>query len=431
MTQTSHKKTILKAEELAFPLIKKQTIGITGATGLLGRNLLFEIFKQYAKNLNSISIIIFGRPNNKESLHTRITDILKYDGCHYLGVSADSDFLKHVISRIQCVEQDLLDFRTNNPPTFLKRYNFDFFYHLAAVSDFKKTLDVQNKLLEINVRSTQAILNTIQKFSVDQFIYTGTAFSCGSNFGNILPTFGGKPGQFRNHYEETKLLAEEAVIHNATQNDINYKIFRPVAICGRAMEPTIGQTNKFDLFYAWAAFFLKMKLKIFGNMLDALQNSVRLDLRIACGEKSTLNVVPVDYAAKLIWTLSNHSPTNNSYHICNDFEVPNRILLQIILDRLKITGVRFTETIPREHTFNTLERIYYRSIGNIYTDYLTMPPTHFSQDNIMDIKHQFKLEGIPFDLELVSQLLQFAINNGFGILKTPMTPKTISEFNFQ
>ena len=48
-------------------------------------------------------------------------------------------------------------------------------------------------------------------------------------------------------------------------NNIRYRIFRPSTLCGSLIENKIGATPKFDVFYAWAAFFLEYKKRTLGS----------------------------------------------------------------------------------------------------------------------------------------------------------------------
>ena len=47
-------------------------IAMTGATSLLGRNLLFEIIKQNINDLDKLEIIVLGKEKNGKNLSRRI-----------------------------------------------------------------------------------------------------------------------------------------------------------------------------------------------------------------------------------------------------------------------------------------------------------------------------------------------------------------------
>ena len=57
---------------------------ITGATGILGTNLICEIIKQNINSLENIEIHIIGRNKNSISLEKRLKLSLKKNGQYYI-----------------------------------------------------------------------------------------------------------------------------------------------------------------------------------------------------------------------------------------------------------------------------------------------------------------------------------------------------------
>jgi hypothetical protein len=80
---------------------------INGTTGLLGRNLLFEILKQNLKNLDDIEIIILGKGFHGKSLEVRMNEIIFEDGFDYLDIDRSPDVFLFIKSRISYIEFDL------------------------------------------------------------------------------------------------------------------------------------------------------------------------------------------------------------------------------------------------------------------------------------------------------------------------------------
>lgn len=48
--------------------LQQMKIAITGATGLLGRNVLFEFLKQHIAQLDMLEVIVLGRDKNEQAL---------------------------------------------------------------------------------------------------------------------------------------------------------------------------------------------------------------------------------------------------------------------------------------------------------------------------------------------------------------------------
>ena len=138
----------------------------------------------------------------------------------------------------------------------------DYFFHIAALTDFRDGPAVIESLWQTNVEGTKQVLSLVSSLSVGEFVYVGSAYSCGLRGGRIPPNCMGPPSsRFRNPYEKSKLEAEMEVRSFAQESGVRCRYFRPSTICGRLMEPPTGCIHKFDVFYAWAAFFLRAKMK--------------------------------------------------------------------------------------------------------------------------------------------------------------------------
>jgi thioester reductase-like protein len=85
----------------------KICVALTGATGLLGRNLLFEFIKRYKNELDKLQIIILGRGEDQISLFERIKNIIFNDGIHYIGVDSEKEVLSFIHKGMQCIDVDL------------------------------------------------------------------------------------------------------------------------------------------------------------------------------------------------------------------------------------------------------------------------------------------------------------------------------------
>ena len=84
---------------------KQVIFAITGATGLLGSNLVWEIIKQNYANLDLLQIIWLGREKGRFSLKQRIASLVDQEGCSYLGIprgSASISEIASIITPIAC-----------------------------------------------------------------------------------------------------------------------------------------------------------------------------------------------------------------------------------------------------------------------------------------------------------------------------------------
>jgi len=156
-------------------------------------------------------------------------------------------------------------------------------FHLAAIYDLAVDCGIAS---HINVEGT---------FNVNQFAksvkqlrrynYISTCYVAGKREGLILETELHHDHGFRNHYEETKYLAELEV--NALKSQLPVTIFRPAVVCGHSQT---GETAKYD-----GVYYLIHYLRKWPGGLTLLNIGNR-DVR--------LNLVPVDFVVAAMATLS-------------------------------------------------------------------------------------------------------------------------------
>jgi len=394
-------------------------VAITGATGLLGRNLLFEIIKQNLDNLDSLKIFILGRNKFGVNIRQRVRQILLDDGFSYLSLSGER--AEEVNTRLEdvitCIEADLDEHKMDIRPGDLgqlKAAPIDLFFHVAALTDFRNAPNVIDALKRTNFHGTQQVLELASSLEVGEFCYVGTAYSCGETSGDIAPDLIDQSKKFRNPYEKTKLEAELLVRDLFRKTGKRCRYFRPSTICGRLIEPPLGAINKFDVFYSWAAFFLHMKLKRLGTWKDKYTDPVDLDLRICYSPDSGLNIVPADYAAKVMYQVCVQGDPGESYHLVNEQETPHSVYIPNMLKTLNIRGTKKTDRVPEE--MNGLERFYYKTVGRVFTPYITSGPMLFSTKNLRKVLDRAGLSCPAVEDERFSLLMERAKERDFGVI---------------
>lgn len=388
---------------------------LTGGTGLLGRNLLFEILKQNIDNLDDTEIFVFGRGKDKFSLEARLKQIITEDGSYYLGFTPETispTLLNKIFSIIIPIIFDLTapdlgidsaDFEK------LKKGPIDYFFHLAALTDFRSGPAVEAKLKEINFEGTKKICSLVANFNVREVIYIGSAYSCGSKTGLVKPDYVNINETFRNPYEKTKLEAEIYFREFFKNKKIKWRVFRPSTICGRLIEKPIGATNKFDVFYAWAAFFLREKFKILKSWEKIYETPIEMPIRILINPKSGLNIVPVDYAAKVMYEVCLNNCPDRSFHLANNEETLHKVYITEIMKFLNLKGREFVKKMPEN--LNRLEVFYYKTVGKIFTPYAAGRPIKFEI-----ITHK-KMRCPKITYENFNLLLNYVQIKNFGLNK--------------
>src|SRR2546429_3301314 len=156
-------------------------------------------------------------------------------------------------------------------------------FHLAAVYDLAVDSAVA---AHVNVEGTLNINNFAKSIeNLRRYHYISTCYVAGKREGLIMESDLPHEASFRNHYEETKYLAELEV--DSLKAELPITIHRPAVVCGDSMT---GETAKYDGIY-----YLIHYLRKWPGALTLLNIGNR-DVR--------LNLVPVDFVVDAMVMLS-------------------------------------------------------------------------------------------------------------------------------
>jgi len=394
----------------------KNTICITGVTGLLGRNIFFEYLKQYGDNLNNIQFVLFGRNYKAMSLKERIRDIFLDDGRFYLDL-AESEIIKilsyldeHVLYINMDLEKENIGISDIDIQK-LTTLDITVFYHPGAYTSFSDSDMTRDKVDTINTYGTMKLLNILKNLTINRFCYFSSAFATGLLSQKISPSDLKVERIFRNPYEHSKLQAELLVRKFEEEYKIPSYIFRTSILAGRLMEQNIGQIHKYDVFYGWTQFFIKAKQSLIEYDDDLYDTPVNMDIRIMGSEKSTLNIIPADYAAKAtIEIMSSAHIHYSSFHLVNtketEFIIP-------ILEFLNIKGYTFVDNIPSN--LNKTEKLYYKSVGRLFNDYMQNEGEQYFDCTSLITSLDGKVTCPIVDTNNLQLLLKYAKKKNFGL----------------
>ncbi|MEI6863315.1 MAG: SDR family oxidoreductase [Candidatus Omnitrophota bacterium] len=398
----------------------KLRIAITGTTGLIGRNLLFEVIKQNLHNLGDLEILVLGRSSGSLSIKQRILSIIQDDGLEYISsIKEVRDLvIQYCDDRIVGIDIDLEKEGLALSPEGLKilrRSPINVVFHNAALTDLRSTPGITEALKRANIFGTRQLLKLLSDINnVGEFCYVGTSYSCGNGGGAIRPDFVDIKHEFRNSYEATKLESEVQVRNFARNTKTRCRYFRPSVTCGRLIEQPLGAVCKFDVFYGWAAFFYQLKLKQLNGDSARYSDPMNIDLRLFYNPNSGLNIVPADYVAKAMYEIYAQSDPGESYHLVNNAETPHGLYIPLMLKSLNITGPRLADRIPED--MNKFERYYYKTAGKVFTPYITSKPMIFDVSNLSGVLTKAKLRCPPVDEKNFNILMSYAKEKNFGVV---------------
>ncbi len=156
-------------------------------------------------------------------------------------------------------------------------------FHLAAAYDLAVAKDIAHS---VNVRGTENVNAFVRSLpNLRRYNYISTCYVAGKRTGHILESDLEHDAGFRNHYEETKYLAELSV--EQIKGELPVTIFRPSIVVG---DSRTGETAKYDGIY---------------SLIQYLRKAPDLLRFLNVGNKQVrLNLVPVDFVVDGIAALS-------------------------------------------------------------------------------------------------------------------------------
>ncbi len=403
-------------------------IVMTGGTGLLGGNLLYELIKQ---NLGGggdpLELILLGRETPDNRLRDRVRRAVMSDGADYVFGHGPTDgdrlgtfFDRHVKCLAADFDADGLGVDDHSLAVLAER-PIDVLFHVGAMVDFRSTPTVVETLENTNVRGTARLLRLAAGLTVGELAYVSSAYCCGRRGGRLLPDAVGFEQGFRNPYERSKLKAEVLVRQFCRDRGVRCRVFRPSTICGRLIEPPGGATSKFDVFYEWIAFFLRLKLRMLPAGADRYATESTLGrFRMCYKPTSGLNIVPADYAAKLMYQVWAQGSAGDSFHLVNDAETPHALYIDQLLATIRLSGIVQVPEVPTDPTKN--EALYYRHVGLIYTPYVTSEPMVFDTATVEPARMAAGLACPPVDAAALATLIDFARPRDFGLMLDAAQP---------
>jgi nucleoside-diphosphate-sugar epimerase len=156
-------------------------------------------------------------------------------------------------------------------------------FHLAAAYDLAVDRDIA---FAVNLDGTKNVNEFARGVKeLKRYNYISTCYVAGNRKGLILESELEHNAGFRNHYEETKYLAETEV--EELKLELPVTIFRPSVVVG---DSQTGETAKYDGIYYLIQYIRKWP--VFLRMINVGNKRVRL------------NLVPVDFVVDAIAALS-------------------------------------------------------------------------------------------------------------------------------
>ena len=365
---------------------------LTGATGVLGSHIMYDILEHYINNNIDGKLYLITRNKGKVTAKERIIELLSSNYTPKILLEKGTISL---LQYIEIIDTDLVQLQD----TFTEKLKDSYFIHSAGYVNLSTDEDQKEKIFIENAVMTKTIFQLFSPF-IKKFIYISTAFSSGARKGLIDNDFHNLDFELehRNAYENAKFHSEEFVIEQCKALNLPYQILRPSVIGGKML----GTENryfipKYMVFYLMAKFF----------HFTAQRKDQQQNVRFAISENTGLNIIPVDYVSKVIVSTFERTDIvqlnivhNQSFNLVKG--------LQLIMTEV---GYSNFSIIPNGLDFdykNTIEKLYYESIGKHLKPYLTSAASEYDTTLLNSI-----LEIPKLDSESFTNMIRYAKLHNF------------------
>lgn len=328
---------------------KEKQVFVTGSTGLVGSNLIYELIRKGYK------VFALARAKKGETPEKRIAEALRIINPNFDTSLADAG--------IKIFEGDLLQKNLGLKKEQLEQLKeIESAFNMAADVSFSE--DKRDLIMAVNYDGTKNLIDLLYKIGKPHLHHASTAYvfgdlaeqprECGANVPIFKETDLDVGQKFRNPYEESKFRAEQLIY-----SDPNFfkTIYRLGIVIG---DSETYQTNAFNAFYGfWRVFdILKRSLEREMKNIEKKQDYENLEIKfegdilhlpiqIPGEPNATANLVPIDWVVKSIVDLSKHRlvrKKNYTFHLTHN-EPP--YYSEIVNAALKTLGIEKVEVNPR------------------------------------------------------------------------------------
>ena len=372
--------------------IQQMKIILTGATGVLGSHIMYDVLEHFIHTNIQGTLFLITRKKGNVAAKERITELLS---SHYTPKILSTKGTTALLKYITIIDTDLAQLEK----TVLEQFKGAYFIHSAGYVNLSTDEDQKEKIFHENASLTKNLFTTFSPY-IKKFIYISTAFSSGVRKGLIANDFHNLEFKLdhRNAYENAKFHSEEFVIQQCTQLQLPYQILRPSVIGGKML----GIENRYFI-PKYMVFYLMAKFFHFTAQRKVAQENVRFTI----SENTGLNIIPVDYVSKVIVATFQRTDITQLNIVHNEsFNLVKG--LQLIMKEVGYTNFSILPNALDFDYKNTIEKLYYESIGKHLKPYLTSASNEYDTTLLNSI-----LEIPKLDAESFTDMIRYARLHNF------------------
>jgi thioester reductase-like protein len=366
---------------------------LTGATGLLGQYLLYDLLSM----AHPVAVLV--RDSRQEQAAERIAQIVAFW----------NERLRRKLPTPTVLNGDL-GHATLGLTAVDRRWlgrHCRIVIHSAANLSFRETSE--GEPWRTNALGTKSLLALCQDVGLSEWHQVSTAFVCGRRAGIITEEDHDNSQGFHNPYEESKWQAEQLVRRTP---GVRATIYRPAVIVG---DSRTGYTSSFNGLYR----FLELAVRL--ASVNSTTGEVRLPLRLPLSGDEVWNLVSVDWVSRaIVELLARPQWHGRTFHLVARSPVSNRFVRDIAAEVLNLPGVEFagTKTGVENSSPSRLEQLFFDGIRE-YSPYLGGNPVFASVNTAAALPDL----PPPVDRPMLERLIRFAVASRWG--RSPPQPTDV------
>ncbi len=375
---------------------------LTGATGFLGSHVMAGLLKK------GEGVVVVGRRAGGESLAERIRRLLEWFG------------IEHLQERLELHEADFREPRLGLRPDEYELLRRRALPIIHCASDTRFAEKNREAVMAANVGSLAGILDLARGGPARCFHFISSAYAAGSDGAECreIPVHS---RNFNNVYEESKALAESAVLAFCRQHGVAHTIIRPAIVYGDART---GRSLKFNALYHPVRSLLQLRDIYLADLgknrgkksaacgVRLLKDGrLHLPLRICIPNEGKINLVPVDYFTAATLAILDGPENGAIYHVASRRPAAMAQLTAFSARFLGLSGIEVIHgAAPAAETRNPPEELF---------DYFIRPYRPYISDRRVFLRENTDratgaMDPPDFDYDVFRRCMEYAVAADWG-----------------
>ncbi|WP_160716849.1 NAD-dependent epimerase/dehydratase family protein [Chitinophaga solisilvae] len=393
---------------------------LTGATGILGSEVMYQLLAAYASGELSGKLVLLIRSIPEKTAEERLLHMLEYpERPQYIHLYSTAQLMEHILL-IDAVYYQL----TPADTAAIAAQGPLYLIHSAASTNMGYTAEALREIYQLNYLGTLYLLKTLTPY-LRKFTFISTIYSKDILKGAITDEYinlheDGLPADWnmvmpQSPYILYKIIIEREIVTWCVQHQLEWQILRPGLIGGRLTDAPLYHAVKYNVFYQVGIVFTNWKARNSHLQFPAP--------RIAGKATTQMDIVPVDYVAQAICRAFRH-PDIRQLNIILSKPISLREIADEVFRHLEAT-YEFTDRFPDNQT--PQESYYYQKCGEVYTRYLLMPPHQFNTSRLRALMHDIPEPDITAVFQqLYSYAYQLRFSTGWENYRSQKKVKVAS-----